>query len=113
MSEHLSNGQFASKDVTEGNTPTGNKVTSRIGTGKRGPGRPKGSPNKTTRAVKEFLAELCDDPAIHEAVRLRIAKGDAVAFFRALEHVVGKPKETSDIKLSGRLEFGWSKDEDA
>ncbi len=32
-----------------------NKQTDKIGGGKRGPGRPKGSPNKTTAAFKEAV----------------------------------------------------------
>ena len=109
MSEHLSDGKFASKEIT--GAPV--RDTSKIGKGKPGPGRPKGLQNKVTRDVKEFLAALVSSTDVQQAVEARIVKGDAVAFFRALEHVVGKPKETSDIKLSGKLEFGWSKDEDA
>ena len=71
-------------------------------------GRPKGSPNKTTRAIKEFLAALADDGAIQEAVRDRILAGDAVAFFRAVDHVLGKPKEsvevTGNVDIAARLE---------
>lgn len=33
----------------------GNKQTAKIGEGGRGPGRPKGSPNKTTTAVKDMI----------------------------------------------------------
>jgi len=100
MTEHLANGQFARKDVTEGSTPV--RDTSRIGKGKPGPGRPKGIPNKTTRAVKEFLASLCDSAEVKEAVKGRILAGDAVAFFRALEHVAGKPKENLDVTMTIR-----------
>jgi hypothetical protein len=32
-----------------------------IGTGKAGPGRPKGAQNKVTRAVKEAIAQVADD----------------------------------------------------
>lgn len=35
----------------------GNKVTEKIGAGKKGPGRPKGSPNKTTAAVKDMILQ--------------------------------------------------------
>jgi hypothetical protein len=35
----------------------GNKVTGKIGEGKAGPGRPKGSPNKTTAAVKDMILQ--------------------------------------------------------
>jgi hypothetical protein len=33
-----------------------NKITEDIGSGKAGPGRPKGSPNKTTKIAKEAIA---------------------------------------------------------
>jgi hypothetical protein len=73
----LSNGRFASKS--------------------RPVGRRKGTPNKSTRAIKEFLVALADDGAVQEAVRKRIVAGDAVAFFRAVDHVLGKPKESVDV----------------
>jgi hypothetical protein len=97
MREHLSNGQFASNEVTDAQNKQAPK--------KRG--RPKGSLNKTTRKVKEFLAALCDNADVQEAVQERILKGDAVAFFRALEHVVGKPKETTDISGKVDINFRW------
>lgn len=34
-----------------------NKQTEKIGQGKRGPGRPKGSPNKTTALIREAIIE--------------------------------------------------------
>ena len=107
--EHLSNGQFASKDVTEGSIEK-NVPKRHSGQFKPGnPGRPKGSKNKLSRAAKEFLAELCDDTAVQTAVRGRILKGDAVAFFRALEHVLGKPKENEGQPQQHEVRFGWMK----
>jgi hypothetical protein len=53
---------------------------------------------------------LADDGAIQEAVRERILAGDAVAFFRAVDHVLGKPKEsvelTANVDIAARLEDG-------
>lgn len=37
-----------------------NKQTADIGSGKPGPGRPKGSLNKTTKAIKEMVVEALD-----------------------------------------------------
>lgn len=113
MTEHLSNGQFAKKEVTQSENETVNnspKVPKRhrgFAKGQSGnpAGRPKGALNKTTRAVKEFLAELCDDPNVQTAVKGRILKGDAVAFFRALEHVAGKPKENIDVNVTGLVQI--------
>jgi hypothetical protein len=110
MTEHLSNGQFARKEVSE---PVKNtkKQGSRFKKGQSGnpAGRPKGALNKTTRKVKEFLAALVDDPDVQEAVQSRILKGDAVAFFRALEHVLGKPKENEGEPIKIELRVGWQK----
>lgn len=106
MTEHLSNGQFARKEVTSPEKETCNKLFQKGGPG--GPGRKKGVPNKLTRKVKEFLEALVDDVETQDAVQERIRKGDAVAFFRALEHVVGKPKETIDANVTA--EFRWAGD---
>lgn len=38
-----------------------NKITEEIGSGKPGPGRPKGSLNKTTKAAKEAIAQAFED----------------------------------------------------
>jgi hypothetical protein len=108
LSEHLSNGQFASKDVT-GAAP--NKRKPNKGSFKKGkppgPGRPPGCPNKLTRDVKEFLQALVNKQSVQEAVEARIEKGDAVAFFRALEHVVGKPRENEGQPQQHEVLFGW------
>jgi hypothetical protein len=66
-------------------------------------GRKPGTQNKTTRAVKEFLAELVDKPNVQAAIEQRIEAGDTASFFKALEHVVGKPKQA--VELSGNV--GW------
>ena len=109
MTEHLSNGQFAKKEVSEQssqNLPRKGKPR-----GKPFPkghtGRPPGTPNKLTRDVKEFLAALVASQRVQEAVEARIEKGDAVAFFRALEHVVGKPRENEGQPQQHEVLFGW------
>ena len=38
-----------------------NKQTEEIGEGKPGPGRPKGSLNKTTKAIKEMVVQALDE----------------------------------------------------
>jgi hypothetical protein len=65
----------------------------RKGTPKTG-GRRKGSPNRVTRAVREFLTDLVDDAEIQQAVRERVLAGDTAGFFKALEMVHGKPRQT-------------------
>ena len=108
MSEHLSNGQFARKEVTEGvRVKKTRKNRDQIGGGKPGPGRPPGMPNKITREVKEFLGLLVNKVSVQEAVEARIEAGDAVAFFRALEHVIGKPKENAGEPIKLEAVFRW------
>lgn len=101
MSERQSNGQFAPKKPRGRPFAKGHKKSG---------GRKAGTPNKITRAVKEFLAALVDDGEVQDAVRDRIVRGDAVAFFRALEHVVGKPKETVEGNVTANLR--WMGDAD-
>jgi hypothetical protein len=47
-----------------------------------------------------LVAQLVDDGAVQDAVRERILAGDAVAFFRAIDHVLGKPKETIEANVT-------------
>ena len=70
---------------------------------KGNPGRPKGALNKTTRAVKEFLAELVDDTAVQASVRSRIVDGDNQSFFKALDKMVPDPPR--EVKVDGKMEW--------
>ena len=68
-----------------------------------GSGRAKGTPNRVTRAVKEFLIDLTSDVAVQESLRSQILCGekDAVrGFFLATEHVIGKAKATIELDAS-------------
>ena len=100
--ERVSNGQFAPGKRKPGGRPF-----------KKGEprhpnaGRKKGTPNKITRAVKEFLKELVDDADVQAAIKDRIMRGDAVAFFRALEHVAGKPTETVNAQVKADVTYRW------
>jgi len=67
-------------------------------------GRRRGTPNRATRAAKGFLAELVNDVRVQDAVRDRILRGDTVAFFRALEHVIGVGSGNSDPLIPGILD---------
>jgi hypothetical protein len=70
-------------------------------------GRKKGTPNKATREVKEFLADLCQDPEVQAAVRERILNGEAALFFRAVEQVFGKPHQSMDLSVKERKMIDW------
>ena len=63
-------------------------------------GRPKGTPNKTTRAVKEFLAALCDDPKVQAAVRRKVLKGETLGFFKAVDKMVPDPPKSLSIQAN-------------
>ena len=114
MSEHLANGQFAKKEITEGTAPSENSAGERKKCKPRGrpfqkgnPGKPKGTLNKLTRDVKQFLDDLVTDVDVQEAVRDRLKKGDTVGFFRALENAIGKPTERHELKGDVNLTFKW------
>lgn len=106
--EHLSNGQFAKKEIAGENN---GEVRKKRGRGrpfaKGNPGRPPGIPNKLTRDVKQFLDDLVTDVDVQEAVRDRLKKGDTVGFFRALENAIGKPVEKRELKGDLNVTFGW------
>jgi hypothetical protein len=75
-------------------------------------GRRKGTPNRATRAFKEFLSEILDQPDIQDAIRDRILKGDTTAFFKAVEIVHGKPRQALEVNsaLAGGIEIRWQND---
>lgn len=66
-------------------------------------GRDKGVPNKITRAVKDFLREMVEDPDVQEAFKNQIVNGDRgsmQAFLGSIHLVVGKPKESVEVSTS-------------
>jgi hypothetical protein len=106
MTERNADGRFGRQDKKVRGRPFQKGQTRPAGSGRRA-----GTPNKLTLASREFLAALVDDPAVQEAVRQRIIKGDAVAFFRAVEHVLGRPAERANVNLAGqvdnKIEIRW------
>ena len=74
-------------------------------------GRRKGTPNRVTRKVKEFLSGLLDRVDVQDAICNRILKGDTTAFFKAVEIVHGKPRQTVEQGLTGPMEIRlWQDD---
>jgi len=71
-------------------------------------GRRRGTPNKATREAKEFLSELVGRADVQEAVLDRILRGDTVAFFRALEQVIGKPRQAVEVNQASRVVYSWA-----
>ena len=74
--------------------------TDETGKIKRGPGRPKGSVNKATKAVREFLADLCDDPKVQNAVRRKVLKGETMGFFKAVDKMIPDPPKALNINAN-------------
>ena len=70
---------------------------------KAGPGRPKGSANKSTKAAREFIAILCDDIKVQAAVRRKVLKGDTAGFFKALDKIV--PDAPKDVNIRGEFKM--------
>jgi len=70
-------------------------------------GRRRGTPNRATRAAKEFLAEIIERADVQDAIRDRMLKGDTAAFFRAVEHVIGKPRQSVDVAQTGPITLCW------
>ena len=83
----------------EGSRVEGSRGQFRTGRAKTGGRRP-GTPNRVTRAAKEFLTELLADPDVQDAIRARILEGDTAAFFRAMEMVYGKPRQSLELNQS-------------
>ena len=72
-------------------------------------GRRRGTPNRATRAVKEFLSEILDRADVQDAIRERILAGDTGAFFKAIEIVHGKPRQALEVNqdVASNVVFSW------
>ena len=76
-------------------------------------GRRRGTPNRATRAVKEFLSEILDRADVQDAIRERILTGDTTAFFKAIEIVHGKPRQALELNQTAptHMVFSWRGEE--
>jgi len=76
-------------------------------------GRRRGTPNRATRAVKEFLSEILDRADVQDAIRERILAGDTSAFFKAVEIVHGKPRQALEVNQAAptHVVFSWKGEE--
>ena len=72
-------------------------------------GRRRGTPNRATRAVKEFLSEILDRADVQDAILQRILAGDTSAFFMAIEIVHGKPRQALEVNrdVPTQVVFSW------
>ena len=75
-------------------------------TGTPGPGRPKGSVNKSTKDIQAFARECLESPEYRDSLKRRLQRGDAPHMETLLHHYgYGKPKET--VQVDGGLSLTW------
>jgi hypothetical protein len=74
-------------------------------------GRQKGTPNKATKAWKDFVAALVSDPGNQEALAEAIRKRPEL-LFKAAEHAHGRPRQSLEQEFTGPIEFRWKDDRD-
>lgn len=75
-----------------------------VNRGNAGRGRPKGSLNKSTIAVKEFAVSVVEDPEYQASVRKRAIEGKLGALEPVLYYyAAGKPKEA--VEHSGEVKL--------
>jgi len=68
-----------------------------------GPGRPKGTPNRVTREVREVALNLVTNLEYLAGVRKRLASGRAGTLETVIwYYAYGKPRETVDLNINPR-----------
>jgi hypothetical protein len=67
-----------------------------------GKGRPKGALNKTTKAMREFLADLAADPEVRAAIKEKI-KSDPSMMRELLARTEGKVPDVLHIETPAPL----------
>jgi hypothetical protein len=73
-----------------------------------GPGRPKGVPNKATRAIKEVAQAIIERPEYLSALQRRLDSGRAPHMETLLYHYAyGKPKDVTEHQGQVRLKVTW------
>ena len=83
-------------------------------------GRPKGVPNSKTRLLRLLeLVQTKTNPITGEKEEFSVAeqldlvvlqkafKGDLNAYKELMDRLEGKPKQTSEVELSGGLQINW------
>jgi hypothetical protein len=88
----------------------------RFGKGSKKPpksGRRKGTPNKATKAWKDFVKTLVTDPDQQQALAEAIRKRPEL-LFKAAEHAHGKPRQSVDVDqvTDNKIVYCWKDDRD-
>ena len=75
-------------------------------------GRRKGTPNRATRAWKDFVTALVSDPDNQQALAEAISERPEL-LFRAAEHAHGKPHQALDVDQDSVTEivYRWASEE--
>lgn len=74
-------------------------------------GRRKGTPNRATRAWKDFVTELVTDPQAQAKLRRHVLEHPEL-LLKVAEHAVGKPRQTLDVKQGELRMIQWPDNED-
>jgi len=53
------------------------------------------------------LPATLDRADVQDAIRDRILSGDTGAFFKAVEHVIGKPRQAVELNQDAEVVFRW------
>lgn len=90
--------------LTASRKPRGKPFQAGVADPRRAPGRPKGSPNKVTTEIKQFLIDLVNSPEYQSEVRLRILEGRSAVELQALYYAAGMPPQKIEAEIGGT---GW------
>ena len=74
-------------------------------------GRRRGVPNRATRAWRDFVAELVNDPEQQQALAHAI-KAHPEMLFKAAEHAYGRPRQALDVNQGEFRMIQWPGTED-
>lgn len=93
------------------------KETPKIGEGLPGPGRPKGTPNKATQAVREAIARMAEDNAENFALWLSQVAASSPEkacdiYLKAIEYHIPKLARTEVTGAEDgpiQIAVGWQK----
>ncbi|HVO12830.1 MAG TPA: hypothetical protein VMX54_18965 [Vicinamibacteria bacterium] len=59
------------------------------------------------------MAAIISKLSVQDAIEKRILKGDTAAFFKAVEHVIGKPRQATDVNQASTVVFRWAGEEES
>jgi len=69
-------------------------------------GRKKGTPNKLTRDIRQFIDHICNSVEVQDSIESQIVNGerDAVkGFLGIVAHKIGSPKQSVEVGTSPSL----------